>query len=584
MDNPLWLPPRPCGLAIWVEGNEPRYITEQYEMQEVWINCMESGEDLLFHHGQFDLSVGLKWLGGKRPRWERVHDTMFLVFLKDPYSQSLGLKPSADRYLDMPPEEQDDLTEWILAHIPEATRKTAGAYISRAPVALVAPYAIGDVVRTRRLYDLLHTEVPTEPYDRERRLAPILAESSRVGIRVDMEKLEADTEICSDGLIQVEGRIFDALGCESFNLGSGAQLANALDNAGVMDQWFYTATGRRSTAKDNLIMGINPDHTDLLDLLAYRSTMSTCVGTFMTKWLAFAGIDNRVHTEWNQVANDEGGHSGARTGRLSSARPNFQNPPNPFDWVIPRGLPPLPNMREYLLPEIGHVWIKRDFSSQEIRILAHFEDGSLMAAYQNDPFLDPHSMARDLIQQITGALYERPDVKITGFSIIYGSGVPGLAQQLKRPRSEAYTLREAYFKAMPAAAQLASSTRNRGRSGGQIRTWGGRYYPVEPAKIVKGKLRTWEYKLLNYLIQGSAGDQTKQVVCDWVEDYKSPDAVFLATIHDEINASVPEGNREHDMTELRLAMDQDLFDVPMRSEGFIGPNWGNLIKMENEYE
>jgi DNA polymerase I-like protein with 3'-5' exonuclease and polymerase domains len=240
-------------------------------------------------------------------------------------------------------------------------------------------------------------------------------------------------------------------------------------------------------------------------------------------------------------------------------------------------------MREYLLPEHGHVWIKRDFSSQEIRILAHFEDGQLMEAYCSDPFLDPHTMAQGLIRQITNITYQRPDVKITGFSIIYGSGVPGLAQQLKRPRSEAYVLREAYFKAMPAAAQLAASTRNRGKSGGTIRTWGGRYYPVEPPKMIKGRLRTWEYKLLNYLIQGSAGDQTKQVVCDWHERYKDPETVFMATIHDEINASVHQDMWEREMAQLRDAMDQDLFDVPMRSEGFVGENWGHLTKMENEY-
>lgn len=585
VDNPLWRPPIPCGLASIgiIDDSSPVYTTGYDAMKHMWERALNSGRPLLFHNAQFDLAVGLKHLGGRRPPWEQVHDTMFLLFLDDPYSKSLSLKPSADRYLDMPPEEQDELTEWILANIPEATRKTAGAFISRAPVPLVAKYAQGDVLRTKGLFDLLHPKVPTEPYDRERRLAPIMAESSRVGIRVDQPKLEADTEICSAGLVDVEGKIFEALGCDSFNLGSGAQLADRLDKAGVMDQWFYTPTGKRSTAKDNLIMGINPAHTALLDLLAYRSTMATCVGTFMTKWLAFAEEDGRVHTEWNQVANDEGGHSGARTGRLSSARPNFQNPPNPFDWTIPDGLPPLPNMREYLLPEPGHLWIKRDFSSQEIRILAHFEDGQLMEAYCADPFLDPHTMAQSLIQQITTILYARPDVKITGFSIIYGSGVPGLASQLKRPRSEAYVLREAYFKAMPAAAQLAASTRNRGRSGGTIRTWGGRYYPVEPAKIIKGRLRTWEYKLLNYLIQGSAGDQTKQVVCDWVEDYKSPESVFLATIHDEINASVPEDDWMREMVQLRHAMDQDLFDVPMRSEGFYGPNWGNLTKMENEY-
>lgn len=581
--NPLVNPPAPVGLAhIGLFDDSSPVYTEGYDaMKVIWHQALNSGKPLLFHNAPFDLSVGLKWLGGSAPHWERVHDTVFLLFLDNPYSNSLSLKPSAEHYLREAPEEQNDLHDWIMSNVPEATKTTAGAYISLAPSSLVAPYAQGDVRRTLGLFNLLHPNCSKGAYDRERRLSPILTKSSQHGIRVDRGRLGTDLDLCTDGLERVEGLIFNKLGCDPFNIGSGAQLADRLDKAGVVEKWFYTPKGRKSTAKDNLMQGISDK--ELLNLLTYRSTMSTCVGTFMSKWYDLSEADGRVHTEWNQVANDERGHAGARTGRLSSSRPNFQNPPNPFDWLIPDGLPPLPNMREYLLPEEGHVWIKRDFSSQEIRILAHFEDGNLMLAYQGDPFLDPHNMAQGLMKEFTGKLYERPDVKITGFSIIYGSGVPGLAQQLKRPPGEAFELREAYFKAMPAAAQLAASTRDRGKSGGVITTWGGRDYPVEPPKMVKGRMRTFEYKLLNYLIQGSAADQTKQVLADWDETYNT-NAVFMATIHDEINASAPVDTWEQEMEMLRLAMDQDLFDVPMRSEGFVGPNWGSLQKIEGEYK
>ena len=62
--------------------------------------------------------------------------------------------------------------------------------------------------------------------------------------------------------------------------------------------------------------------------------------------------------------------------------------------------------------------------------------------------------------------------------------------------------------------------------------------------------------------------------------------MFTSTIHDEINASVPEETWQHEMTALRLSMDQGYFDVPMRSEGFSGENWGLLNKMtkEQDYE
>jgi len=579
--NPLVHPPKPVGLAIWAEGSDPEYITGWYEMEQAWLWALDS-DDLLFHNAPFDLSIGLHWLGGEEPKWERVHDTMFILFQQDPYSHSLSLKPSADRLLDLPAQEENDLHNWILANVPEATAKTAGAYICRAPVQLVAPYAIGDVYRTRLLFDKYIGGISLEAYDRERRLAPKLRASSVKGIRLDRERLEIDTNTCLESMSTCDDRIYERLGCEEFNIGSGIQLADRLDKAGLVDNWILTPKGRRSTAKDNLIKVCKD--LDLVQLLAYRSTMKTCTGTFMLPWLNFSEEDGRVHTEWNQVANDEGVHAGARTGRLSSSRPNFQNPPNPFGITVPEGLVDLPNMRGYLLPEEHHIWIQRDFSSQEIRILAHFEDGALLAAYINDPFLDPHEMARQLILQITEFLYERKDVKITGFSIIYGAGVPGLAQQLGRPKGVAFELREAYFKAMPAAAQLAASTRARGQSGGFITTWGGRQYYTEPSKVVNGRMRSFEYKLLNYLIQGSAGDQTKQVLNDWWEDYKDPETIFMTTIHDELNASTPLDTWRGEMQQLQAAMDQPLFDAPMRSEGSYGKNWGALKKMTREMD
>jgi DNA polymerase I-like protein with 3'-5' exonuclease and polymerase domains len=204
-----------------------------------------------------------------------------------------------------------------------------------------------------------------------------------------------------------------------------------------------------------------------------------------------------------------------------------------------------------------------------------------MQMYINDPFFDPHQMATEMIEKITGILYLRKDVKIVGFSIIYGSGVPGLAAQLGRPYSEAYTLREAYFAALPSVPALAGATSNRGRSGGYITTWGGRQYYVEAPKLVGERIRSFEYKLLNYLIQGSAADQTKQVLNDWWEGFKR-DAIFMATVHDEINASAPEETWKYEMGQLRSAMDQDYFDVPMRSEGEWGKTWGNLTKIERK--
>jgi DNA polymerase-1 len=248
---------------------------------------------------------------------------------------------------------------------------------------------------------------------------------------------------------------------------------------------------------------------------------------------------------------------------------------NEFEQVIPEGLPPLPLCRQYLLPEEGHVWLKRDFSSQEIRIAAHYEDGVLLQAYIKNPSLDPHALAMEIIYAQSRLQLARKAVKIVAFRIIYGSGIPGLASGLGVDIPVASRTLDAYFRAFPGIAALSKATKRRGHQGKPIRTWGGRVYYTEPSKLIKGRMRSFEYKLLNYLIQGSAADQTKQSVIEW-DNLKRDSTIFLATVHDEINISAPEEDWRTDMRLLENIMDAPRFDCPFASEGFVGPNWFDL--------
>jgi DNA polymerase-1 len=569
--NPYFNPPKPIGLAWLAPGQEPRYITDWEQMGYHMEQTSRYRGGTLGHNVQFDWAVAERWFGITPPPWQRVHDTMYLTFLADPHAEDLGLKPSAVRYLGMPADEQDELKDWILRNVPGAKIKNWGAHISKAPVELVAKYAIGDVVRTAKLFEQLYPRCPNEAYDRERRLAPILREASRRGIRIDSSRLKADILIYSAALTEVDQRICDALGVE-FNPGSSAELADALRRSGKVTKFVKTATGLDSTAKKNLLQVV--EDKELLNILNYRGSLETCVGTFMRPWLEMAHADGRLHGEWNQVRGFESGSKrGTRTGRLSSNNPNLQNLPNDFTSIRPiEGLPGMPTLRSYLLPEDGHLWLKRDFSSQEIRILAHYEDGALLEAYRANPSLDPHRYAQEEIHRITGELRERKHAKITAFTVVYGGGGGKIAQTLGTPTAEGYAIKEAYLRAFPGVRELGRDTSHAGRSGAGITTWGGRKYLAEPPKMINGQYRDFNYKLMSYLIQGSAADQTKQCVNDWY-DCKGDDTVFLATVHDEINISAPIEQAEQEMAILKTSMDQGLFDVPMRSEGFIGRNW-----------
>lgn len=576
-NNVSKFPPAPVGLAVIAPDGDRDYLTDQSQIRNALVSAWNQPK--LFHNGKFDVSVAMVAYGLPFPPALTVNDTQYLIFLEDPHAPSLSLKPSAERILGQAPEEANALADWIIRNVPEAKKSNWGAFIARAPVELVRPYALGDVDRTKALYDHLMPKIESKgmggAYQREQHLLPILHRAEVRGLRVDLPALSLCIDQMDADLRRVDALIHTKFG-QTFNLDSPDELASALDAAGMVTDWPLTPGGKRSVAKDALRGAMN--NPEMLALLLYRSGLETCLNTFGIKWYNQAVRDGgRLHPNWNQVRQEGQGNSfkGTRTGRLSCDNPNLTNPPGELKALPPEGFNPIPQMRRFLLPEEEHIWVKRDFSSQELRILAHYEDGALMRAYQENPQLDPHKMAGELIKTFAGLDLPRKDVKITAFSTIYGAGVTGLAGQLGCDAAHAKLVREAYMEAIPGIRILSNALRQRGRNGLPLRTWGGRLYLPEAPRLIKGVMRSFEYKLLNYLIQGSAADQTKQTIIDWDQMYGN-DGLFLAALHDEINLSIPAEDALNAMAHLQEVMNRARFDVPMLSEGFVGPNFGDL--------
>lgn len=609
--NPIYNPPKPCGVSIkydndgskyWAWGHPTGNNCTWEEGRKKLLQAMRDHQQWLAHNAPFEAAVSRKWFKVSKRNPLHFHDTQYLIFMYNPYASSLSLKPSAERILGIPPDEQEELKDWILRNVPGATSKEWGAYISKAPGDLVGKYAgnsehtgvPGDTDRTKMLFDQCYAFVEEhgmlDAYHRELALAPTLSESSVRGVRVDTATLERDIHVYTAAKKMAEDKIHRVLG--DFNIDSDRELAAALDKAGQVTEWVLTPTGKRSTARKNLVGRVRDG--ELLDYLAYRGVLETCLGTFAEPWLASASAhQGRVHPQWNQVRGDRGSDgdlSGTRTGRMSCRDPNLQNPPNDFEsLVVPRLIAAffgkqratgwvgsdIIHMRRYLLPEEGHTWVKRDFSSQEMRIMAHFAEGKLYEAYLRDPSVDPHAMVQAMLKDMLGIDLPRKFLKIIAFGIMYGRGIPNLSAALGVDEAQGKAFREAYYQLLPEIKDLAGDCRRRGRMGGHIRTWGGRIYFREP----HAEGRDLSYKLLNYLIQGSAADQTKQAMVDWRAE-APPEHMLLAAVHDEINLTIPTDDVPTGMRILRETMDADRFDVPFRSEGFCGPNWSELEDYE----
>jgi DNA polymerase-1 len=244
----------------------------------------------------------------------------------------------------------------------------------------------------------------------------------------------------------------------------------------------------------------------------------------------------------------------------------------------PFALPALPQMRSYVLPEVGHVLVGRDFASQELRVMAHFEDGLVAQAYRDQPDLDLHQYVTDTLNQ-RGHVMTRRRAKSLHFAVLYGVGVGHLAELLECSVIEARAVLDAYYHEFPSVRALSNDTRQRWRQGLPVRTWGGRVYAPEPSRLVDGRVRGFEYKALNVIVQGSSADLTKAAMIAYAE--VAGDAPLILTVHDELVATAPLDSHLAAMGRLRDAMNVDRLDVPMRSDGYVGVDWEHKTPLKD---
>jgi DNA polymerase-1 len=565
--------PEPVGLAIrWPNGIK-EYLSwghpggNNANKQQAYNALVAAWRGpVVFHNAKFDLDVAWTHFGLPYPRdW---HDTMFLAYLDCPHAPSFALKALGERMLGIAPTTKNVLHEWILAHIPEATPKTAGAYIALAPVGVVSPYAIQDVDLTFKLFKRLYPRVATTmsaAYDRERRLMPWLLDAEMRGVRVDRDLLAKWDALFRRGIPIVESQLCTRLGVAagSLNFDEDRAVADAIHAAGLVIDWEFTPGGQRATNKKAMLRQCHDK--DFLQLLSLRNTAST-MHTFVQQWEAMSAADGRLHTQWNQTRTLD--NAGVKTGRIGSERPNLANVPNASITH-----PELPTLRKALLPEEGHEWLKADFSQQEFRIAAHFEDGAIMQAYQQDAKIDFHELTSNLVKLHTGLNLPRKNIKNVNFCLLYGGGVPRLAEVLGVTTAEATEVRNAYYMALPGMRRLSQLVQMKSANVGGITTIGGRFMPVEPPNVIKGQ--TYFYKQLNKLVQGSAADMTKEAIIKFGE--AGTPAKLLITVYDEIDITVPAIQSLGVASVLNNCMVNAIpIDVPMRADFSKGDSWGNL--------
>lgn len=417
---------------------------------------------------------------------------------------------------------------------------------------LVHQYALKDVNLTDRLYKRLIPEAPKDWVNKISRLYKILLKQRQTGIRIDTDRLEEVRRYLFSKESKLLRELREISCSEEFNPNSPKDLPELLTKLNI--PFPVTAKGNPSITKDWL----ETQDSHVCKLISqYRRYQKVrrdfCDAVIDAQEKLPLDKRGRVYPEFRIF--------GATTGRFSCSKPNIQQ--------IPSRDPELgPLIRSIYIPEEGEKWYSLDFSSQESRLQIHYaalvgaEGGEYWAhEYTRNPNLDLHAVVAEL------AGISRSDAKAINLGLSYGMGKGKLAESLGLSDYQAKILVDKYYNAVPYLKDLDAACKEAMSKRGYITTLGGRKSFVDPPVYEGGKKRSFEYKALNKLIQGSAADQ---IIYTLLELDKLGISV-IASIHDEINLSAP--SREV-AEKVKQVMETCIpLKVPMVTEIGVGNNW-----------
>jgi DNA polymerase-1 len=392
-------------------------------------------------------------------------------------------------------------------------------------------------------------------------LVHVLAELERIGVAVDVEKLETLEAHFAGEVKKAADEAFDVIGKE-INLGSPKQLQVVLFDELNMPKTKRTKTGYTTDADALQALYVKTEHPFLLHLLRHRDVArlrQTVEGLLKT-----VSPDGRIHTTFNQMI--------AATGRLSSTDPNLQN--------IPIRTEEGRRIREaFVVGGDYESLMTADYSQIEMRIMAHLsEDALLTEAFRSGR--DFHSVTASRVFDVEPSevtVEMRAKIKAMNYGLAYGLSAYGLSQQLGIDTSEAKGLMDEYFETFGGIRDYLSGVVDEARRSGFTETiLGRRRYLPDLTSDNRQRREMAERMALNAPIQGSAADIIKVAMLrvDKALREEGLRSRMLLQVHDELVLEVAPGEAAalEELVRREMAGAADL-TVPLDVSVGTGPSW-----------
>jgi DNA polymerase-1 len=395
--------------------------------------------------------------------------------------------------------------------------------------------------------------------DIESPLVRVLARMEVIGVPVDRDVLHGITTGLADECRSLEATIQDLAG-EPFKVNSVPQLRSVLYERLGLTPVRKTKTGFSTDART--LEQLRGQHPIIEALLRYRE-VEKLRSTYGESLAAEIADDGRIHATFRQTV--------ARTGRLSSDRPNLHN--------IPVRTEEGRRFRQAFVPSAGRRLLVADYDQVELRAIAHLSgDPGLTAA-----FAAGEDIHRTVASRVFGVdrdevnLGQRSTAKMVSYGLAYGMEAYGLSQRLNVPVEEAKAILDAFFEAFPAVHAYMDRTVAEARNTGYTVTEFGRRRLLPELVATNYQVRQGaERQAMNAGIQGLAADLFKVALIrlDAALEEGGFASDLVLQVHDEVLLDVDPAEAEavEALTERALTGAADL-SVPLKVAMAWGSSW-----------
>lgn len=475
----------PIGHTSYVSGLRTEGQLDKYQIQQNLETLVLGKPDIIMFNAKFDIRVIRNQLGVKNIycTW----DAYLASRLMNENEPNRGLKALHQKYI-LDGKKDEFGYDTIFKGVP----------FNQIPITTAYLYAAHDAIITYELYEFQKKYLyynPAEQMDSrngmngvawvfkniEMPCVDVVADMEDVGVAFDMEyatqlsekynkllqeKLDKFYSLCdtyskeiSTYKIQHAGHKLN----DPINIASPTQIAILLYD--ILGMESVDSKSPRGTGEAILRKLDAPICEAILEYREVQKLLSTYIDKLP---LEVSSVDGRIHCSFNQY--------GADTGRFSSSDPNLQNIPSHNK-----------DIRKMFVASDGYVLMSSDYSQQEPKIMTQMcQDPKMIDAYKHGKDLYAEIAALSFNTTYENCLEFRPDgttnpegknrrsqAKSILLGVLYGRGVPSIAEQLGTTTEKAQKIKDSVFKGFPAIPQFEEDSLVMAEELGYVTTlWG----------------------------------------------------------------------------------------------------------------